>query len=58
MYTESTLTSGVVPPLVTTGTIAVLPATGTDTITTLAIGVFAGLSAWAIIYLYTTKHVS
>lgn len=58
MYTESTLTSGVVPPLVTTGTIAVLPATGADTITTLALGVFAGLSAWAIIYLYTIKRIS
>lgn len=58
MYTESTLTSGIVPPIVTTGTIALLPATGADTITSLAVGVLAGLTAWAIIYLYTTKHIS
>lgn len=56
MYNESTLSFGVVPPLVATSTVAVLPATGADTITTLGGAVFAGLVTWAVIYLYKMKQ--
>lgn len=54
MYDNSTLGASVIPPVVATGTVAVLPATGVDFITTLAIAVAAGLVAWGSVYFYKT----
>ena len=54
MYGEVTTTS-VVPPVVATGTAVVLPATGADTLTSLAATLAAGLAAWGIVYLYVAK---
>lgn len=44
--------SSIVPPVVATGSVAVLPATGADVLTTLAIAVGAGLITWAALYYY------
>lgn len=48
--------SSIVPPAVATGTVAVLPATGADVITSLAVAVGAGLVTWGAVYLYKVWH--
>lgn len=54
MYGEVTTTS-LCPPVVATGTACILPMTGADTVTSLAVTVGAGLATWAIVYLYLAK---
>lgn len=51
-------TSSLVPPVVATGTAAMLPMTGADTVMSLAIAAGAGLVTWGVVYLYTVKFKS
>ena len=57
MYGEVSASS-LVPPVIATGTAAVLPMTGTDVLTSLATAVGAGLVTWGVVYLYTVKFKS
>ena len=45
----------IAPVVVGGGAVAALPTTGADTLTTLALGVGAGLVTWGVVYLYTVK---
>lgn len=52
MYGEVQGTS-VIPPVVAGGTVAVLPATGADFLTSAALAVAAGLVTWGVVYFIT-----
>ena len=53
MYTDQSGGFGAaVPPIVASGAVTVLPATGADTITTLAGTVAIGLATWGALYMY------
>lgn len=54
MY-ENNSTTAIVPAVLGTGTAAVLPATGADVITSLAIAVAAGLVTWGVIYFISSR---
>ena len=49
MYSQDVLGS-TAPVVVTTGTVAVLPSTGADFITSAALAVAAGLVTWGVVY--------
>ncbi len=58
MYTNASLAGNLVPPAAAVGTVAVLPNTGVESITTVAVALFIGLCVWAIIYFYRLRQVS
>ena len=51
MYGEGNSVSTIAPPLTTMGTVTLLPATGADPVTSIAISIAAGLVVWGAAYL-------
>lgn len=58
MYNGSTTPADFVAPVTTLGAVTMLPATGVNNITSIAIAVFVGLVVWAAIYVYKTRRAT
>lgn len=57
MYGEGNSVSTVAAPVVSGGTVAMLPATGANFLTTIAIALALGLIVWGLGYLIQSKTV-